>query len=64
MKMLISMIAAKLNLKNTSNQAKLKKKRTSIERAYGEPLESCRTNEDIDAWLLKADPYMAELLED
>ncbi len=58
--MLISTIAAKLNIKKAS-KARLDKKRASFEKAYGKTLRTCKTSEEIDAWLLKEDPYMAEL---
>ena len=63
MKMFISTVAAKLNISKAS-LARLDKKRTSLEKAYGKTLESCKTREDIDEWLLKEDPYMAELFEE
>ncbi|MBP3402097.1 MAG: hypothetical protein J6K85_03455 [Clostridia bacterium] len=64
MKMLISMIASKLNFKNTTKKARLKKKRASLEAAYGKPLEEYKTNEEMNAWLMQVDPYMAELFEE
>ena len=63
MKMFISTVAAKLNI-SKANKSKLNKKRTSLEKAYGKTLLSCKTNEDINEWHLKEDPYMAELFSE
>lgn len=64
MKMLISTIAAKLNIKNTNKNVSLKEKRASLEAAYGKSLDSCKTSEEMNTWLMQADPYMAELFEE
>ena len=64
MKMLISTVAAKLNIKETNKKSSAKEKRASLEAAYGASLDSCKTNEQINAWLMQNDPYMAELFEE
>lgn len=64
MKMFISSVAAKLGVHKSKKQSALDQKRKSLERAYGSTLESCKSKEEIDEWLMRADPYMAEFFEE
>ena len=37
-------------------------RRLACERAYGKSLADCKTNDDINAWMLREDCYLAEML--
>ena len=58
--MLISIIAAKLNIQSLEKRAEVFKKRTSLERVYGKTPSSCKTSEQLCEWHMQRDPYMAE----
>lgn len=64
MKMITSMVTAKLNIKSNNKQAKLNKKRTSLKHAYGKVPALCKTDAQLCEWHMQQDPYMAELFED
>ena len=61
MKMIISTIVGKLNIKSDNKQAKFNKKRSSLKHAYGKVPMLCKTDVQLCEWHMQQDPYMAEL---
>ena len=62
MKMITVITAVKNKIRKAKAQKSDSIRRLACERAYGKSLAGCKTSEDINAWMLREDPYLAEML--